>query len=120
MIATHVLIPLKFFDRFFDDLDEKLDFYKLSGAIPISMDMFDYDDIEDDEEYMEEEDDLVGHLKVPLGIRGYKTAEIGHRVFEKGDRYVIKLESESEKKEILEVPYYKHSLKESIDFIIWE
>lgn len=58
---------------------------------------------------------MVGNLKTVFGLNGYDKAEIGHPVYEKGDRYVIFLTSE--KYPALEVPFYKQHLHKHIEFI---
>lgn len=57
---------------------------------------------------------LVGHLNSPQGISGFEPAPNGTPVFEYKDRYVIYLKNSIT---TVSVPYYKHSLKPSIDFI---
>lgn len=58
----------------------------------------------------------TGELNKAQGIKGFKTAEIGHTVFEYKDRYIIYLES-NDGKTTISVPYYKEDLKRVIDFI---
>ena len=57
---------------------------------------------------------LVGHLNQPQGISGFEPASNGTPVFEYKDRYVIYLKNSIA---TVSVPYYKHSLKSSIDFL---
>jgi len=59
---------------------------------------------------------MIGKLNKSTGINGFKIAEIGTPVFDDGNRYFIVLESLDGKRS-LEIPYYKDSLKASIDFI---
>lgn len=61
--------------------------------------------------------DLVGTLKQPFGLNGYKTAEVGTIVYEKKDRYIIYLHSEKYQ-ETTAVPFYKETLKPNINFYI--
>jgi len=58
---------------------------------------------------------LVGNLKKPFGIKGFKVASEGNPVFEKADRYIIFLES-IDGKTLIEVPFYKETLASRIQF----
>ena len=57
----------------------------------------------------------IGTLNIPLGINGYKVAEIGTPIFETHDRYLVMLESLDGKRNV-EMTSYKETLKPSIDF----
>lgn len=78
---------------------------------------------------------MVGTLNKPLGIKGFKKADVGHPVFEYKDRYIVYLESERELTEkvydherqqfntkvgffTVAIPYYKDTLKPCIDFLL--
>lgn len=80
---------------------------------------------------------MVGTLNKAQGIKGFEIAEIGHPVFEEGDRYIIYLKSETMTSEkvmnehsgvyenvklfcSVKVPYYKKTLEPSIDFFRYE
>jgi hypothetical protein len=70
---------------------------------------------------------MVGVLNKPIGLNGFKMAEIGHPVFEFMDKYVIYLESSTPDKVVkvgeplvyqdfkVTVPYYKQTLEPFID-----
>lgn len=58
---------------------------------------------------------MVGTLNKVWGLNGFKKAEIGNPVFNKGDRYVIYLESLDGKTSV-EVPFLKETLSPAIDF----
>jgi len=58
---------------------------------------------------------LIGQLIKPFGLNGFNRAEIGHEVYEMGDRYMIRLESD--RHDPLEVAFYKETLNPSIKFI---
>lgn len=58
---------------------------------------------------------LIGTLKKPFGINGFKVASVGNPVFEKSDRYFIFLES-IDGKTVVEVPFYKEALAPNIIF----
>ena len=60
---------------------------------------------------------MVGTLSLPQGVKGFKTAEVGHPVFEFKDRYMLYLES-NDGKTTVSIPYYKDSLKPVIKFNI--
>jgi hypothetical protein len=62
----------------------------------------------------EVEDVLVGHLNHPQGIKGFDVAEIGHPVFERGDRYVIYIKNENTSTSL---SYYKDDFKKVINFL---
>ena len=49
-------------------------------------------------------------------MNGFKKAEVGSPVFQKGDRYIIYLESLDGKTSV-EIPFSKDTLKPAIDFL---
>lgn len=55
----------------------------------------------------------IGTLNKPFGLNGFNTAEIGTVVYQKKDRYIIKLSNE---KTTIEVPFYKETLSPNINF----
>lgn len=59
----------------------------------------------------------VGSLTKAQGVNSFKTANVGHPVFEFKDRYVIYLESIDGRTTVC-IPYYKQTLKPVIDFEI--
>lgn len=56
---------------------------------------------------------LVGTLVQAQGIHGFKKCDVGHPVFEKGDRYILYMET-LDGKQVVEVPYYPDTLKKSM------
>lgn len=56
----------------------------------------------------------IGTLNKPWGMNGHIRCEIGHPVYEKGDRYVLYMDS-TDGKNTLEVPFYKEDLCKIID-----
>lgn len=50
-----------------------------------------------------------GVLSKVQGLNGFKKCEIGTPVYEKGDRYILYMES-IDGKTVVEVPYYKEDL----------
>lgn len=71
-----------------------------------------HDDIVD--ENIDVEPKLVGSLTKPFGIKGYIKAEVGHPVYDSGNRYIIILKHETLTD--LHVPFYYDSLKTFIKF----
>jgi hypothetical protein len=59
---------------------------------------------------------MVGTLNKVWGLNGFKKAEVGNPVFQKGDRYIIYLESLDGKTSV-EIPFSKEILKPAIDFL---
>lgn len=58
---------------------------------------------------------MIGTLTKAWGMNGFKKAEPGTPVFQKGDRYAIYLESLDGKTSV-EVPFMKETLAPVIDF----
>lgn len=58
---------------------------------------------------------MVGTLTKRTGLVGFKSADIGHPVFEHKDRYVMYFES-LDGKTTVAVTYYKDTLKDFIHF----
>ena len=58
---------------------------------------------------------FIGTLNKAQGIKGFKTAEIGHPVFDTKDRYTIYLERDDALLTV-SVSYYKKTLSSSINF----
>ncbi len=61
---------------------------------------------------------LIGTLTKPFGIKGCKTAEIGHNVYETQDRYLIYLDQGEDNFNKI-IRFYKHSLEPFI-FFTWK
>jgi len=59
---------------------------------------------------------MVGTLTKSFGINGFKTAEIGHPVFDFNGKYFLYLER-NDGKLTVEVPFYQSTLKEFINFL---
>lgn len=65
---------------------------------------------------VENEHKLIGSLNCKcISLKGYKTPETGHPVFE-DDKYYVMLERENSN-ELTKISYYKESLKQYVDFI---
>jgi len=58
---------------------------------------------------------LIGQLIKPFGLNGWNKAEIGHDIYDVGDKYMIRLESD--RYDPLEVTFYKETLNPSIKFM---
>jgi hypothetical protein len=59
---------------------------------------------------------MVGALIKPFGIIGFRTAEIGHPVFDFNGKYLLYLDR-NDGKLTVEVPFYQSTLKEFIKFV---
>ena len=57
---------------------------------------------------------MVGKLTQAQGIKGFRKCEVGHPVFEKGDRYILFMES-IDGKTVVEVPYYPQTLQKAME-----
>jgi len=57
---------------------------------------------------------VYGTLSRKLGIKGFQKAEVGEYVYQKGDRYIIVMET-LDGKDSAEIPYYINTLQPYID-----
>ncbi len=71
--------------------------------------------LQDLQENTKETPKMIGVLNKETGIKGFKTADIGTPIFDRGDKYFIILET-LDGKDNLQVSYYKDTLKPNINF----
>ncbi len=61
---------------------------------------------------------LIGTLNISYGIKGFEIVDVGHPVFELKDRYLFYLNNIRDPKLVVAIPFYKDSLRSSINFTV--